>query len=248
MLNKTCECCGAGFTAKLKTARFCSKKCKDRQRALVPAIEATCLHCGVEFKAKRRNRSSYCSTTCQATDQARLILEVKKLRAFAKRAIKTITAYEVLVEKAALVRIKQKNKLNKNKVGDVVLLNCKCCGRLYTSIISIGASKKYCLTCLPEIYKKFKRKSKGKRRAIERNVEADNIDWVDVCQRDSWVCQECGISTPRSKRGTYNPDAPEIDHIIPLSKGGKHKLNNVRCLCRLCNGKKSDIIRGAVRN
>lgn len=32
----------------------------------------------------------------------------------------------------------------------------------------------------------------------------------------------------------------EIDHIIPLSKGGSNKLENKQALCQKCNNKKSD--------
>lgn len=32
----------------------------------------------------------------------------------------------------------------------------------------------------------------------------------------------------------------EIDHIIPLSKGGRHDENNFQVLCRSCNAKKKD--------
>lgn len=34
----------------------------------------------------------------------------------------------------------------------------------------------------------------------------------------------------------------EIDHIIPLSKGGKHDEINFQALCRACNRKKSNSI------
>ncbi len=32
----------------------------------------------------------------------------------------------------------------------------------------------------------------------------------------------------------------EIDHIIPLSKGGRHDEDNFQTLCRTCNRKKSN--------
>lgn len=32
----------------------------------------------------------------------------------------------------------------------------------------------------------------------------------------------------------------EIDHIIPLSKGGRHDEDNFQVLCRTCNRKKSN--------
>lgn len=33
----------------------------------------------------------------------------------------------------------------------------------------------------------------------------------------------------------YNPNAATVDHIVPLSLGGTHTIENVRCVCHLCN-------------
>lgn len=54
-----------------------------------------------------------------------------------------------------------------------------------------------------------------------------------VMRRDNYTCQICG---------KYMPDTVglQIDHIIPVSKGGKTELDNLRCLCSLCNGRKSN--------
>lgn len=51
-----------------------------------------------------------------------------------------------------------------------------------------------------------------------------------VKSRDNYTCQECGVSLS---------DEPhlllEVDHIIPLSKGGKTTMKNLQTLCWRCN-------------
>jgi hypothetical protein len=50
-----------------------------------------------------------------------------------------------------------------------------------------------------------------------------------ILKRDGNKCRRC--------LGTENL---EIDHIIPLSKGGRHDEDNFQVLCRTCNRKKSN--------
>ena len=54
-----------------------------------------------------------------------------------------------------------------------------------------------------------------------------------IAQRDNYTCQICG---------KYMPDGIglHIDHIIPISKGGKSVPNNLQVLCSKCNGAKSN--------
>lgn len=54
-----------------------------------------------------------------------------------------------------------------------------------------------------------------------------------VIARDNYTCQKCG---------KYMPDGVglQIDHIIPVSKGGKTVLSNLQVLCSKCNGSKSN--------
>jgi len=57
-------------------------------------------------------------------------------------------------------------------------------------------------------------------------------------------CRACGgsyiIDTPEALRGTIEPDAPEVDHIVPMSRGGGHLRANLQVLCRACNGSKGN--------
>ena len=54
-----------------------------------------------------------------------------------------------------------------------------------------------------------------------------------IKKRDNYTCQLCG---------KYMPDEVglHIDHIIPVSKGGKSIPSNSQVLCSKCNGKKSN--------
>ena len=63
----------------------------------------------------------------------------------------------------------------------------------------------------------------------------ETVDPLGVFERDGWRCQLCGARTPKERRGTYHDRAPELDHILPLSKGGEHSYANTQCACRRCN-------------
>lgn len=54
-----------------------------------------------------------------------------------------------------------------------------------------------------------------------------------VYERDGYKCKLCGSDTNLS-----------IDHIIPISKGGKTEINNLQTLCISCNKKKANKIYG----
>lgn len=53
-----------------------------------------------------------------------------------------------------------------------------------------------------------------------------------VLQRDDFTCQYCGRSAPTVKL--------EVDHIIPVSRGGKNSTDNLVTACFECNSGKSN--------
>ena len=55
----------------------------------------------------------------------------------------------------------------------------------------------------------------------------------DVLKRDSFRCMICG-------RSAQDGAILHIDHVLPISKGGKTEYANLRTLCRDCNQGKSD--------
>ncbi len=56
----------------------------------------------------------------------------------------------------------------------------------------------------------------------------------DILKRDNFKCVICG-RTPKKDGVTLH-----VDHIIPVSKGGKTEPENLRTLCSICNLGKSD--------
>jgi 5-methylcytosine-specific restriction endonuclease McrA len=77
-----------------------------------------------------------------------------------------------------------------------------------------------------------------KRRARRFGGRIESVDRLKVFERDGWQCRMCRVLTPRALVGTTASNAPELDHIKPLSLGGDHAYTNVQCLCRECNAAK----------
>ena len=69
------------------------------------------------------------------------------------------------------------------------------------------------------------RKSVAGQRALMTSKLREKIK-----QRDNYTCKECGLSTNDEKNLLL-----EIDHIIPLSKGGMSSEENLQTLCWKCN-------------
>ncbi|MDD3841546.1 MAG: HNH endonuclease [Bacilli bacterium] len=49
-----------------------------------------------------------------------------------------------------------------------------------------------------------------------------------IYQRDHYRCQKCGRQT----------NDLEVDHIVPIAKGGKSTYDNLQTLCHRCNSAK----------
>lgn len=67
----------------------------------------------------------------------------------------------------------------------------------------------------------------------QRSILSDSLRY-DVLKRDNFTCQICGASS--KKDGVKL----EVDHIFPVSKGGKTEMKNLQTLCERCNRGKSD--------
>lgn len=67
-----------------------------------------------------------------------------------------------------------------------------------------------------------------KRRPLPKGIRHE------VFKRDNFKCAECG----KGKDVT----TLEVDHILPVSKGGTDEMHNLRTLCYTCNREKNDLV------
>jgi 5-methylcytosine-specific restriction endonuclease McrA len=76
--------------------------------------------------------------------------------------------------------------------------------------------------------------------------EGDEINHLDIFERDNWMCGICGYWIDPQYRF---PDhrAATVDHIVPLSCGGTHTFENCQAAHRRCNEAKADGLTSPVR-
>ena len=100
------------------------------------------------------------------------------------------------------------------------------CFYKYTLLILIVFLVLYYLVNKIKTYKKRKRTRERSKMTKELRKE--------VLKRDGYKCRKCGVSIK---------DEPhlllEIDHIKPISKGGKTVKRNLQTLCWKCNRRKN---------
>jgi 5-methylcytosine-specific restriction endonuclease McrA len=83
----------------------------------------------------------------------------------------------------------------------------------------------------PEHARMLGRKQDAKRRAIEQNAFVEVVDHRVVFARDHGICGICKEPVDPMSRW-------EIDHIVPIMRGGLHSYANVQLAHRKCNRSK----------
>ena len=125
---------------------------------------------------------------------------------------------------------------------------CKNCGKIYCIGVTGYNSVKY---CSEKCMKRWAMRVKSDRRINKmRTREHDNdITLEKLFKRDNGVCYLCGgqcdwddLDADGNAQDLY----PSIDHVLPISKGGKHKWDNIKLAHRRCNWQKRDEIRPLV--
>ncbi len=70
-----------------------------------------------------------------------------------------------------------------------------------------------------------------RREALKRASMVDKIDYTAILERDGYMCYLCNQ--------VVDPSDLHFDHVIPLSKGGPHTMDNIRVTHAACNLRKN---------
>lgn len=270
--SRSCPICDKEFEPNRKGAltKYCSQNCADearrirnreRWRAANPGWDEgtnkVCEWCGksYEVKPKYASQSRFCSYECQQTwysrskghmplEEYKTLLEKQKKetteRNERQRLIKKI--YQLLKKE---INIREKEIEKQNRI-DLLTRECVECGEMF-----YNPSPKV-LTCSTECSRKRSRRISRtiyKGRINDSNLVDINITLTKLYKRYEGMCYLCGIQCDWNDKvitdkghTIVGKSYPSIEHVIPLSKGGKHSWNNVKLACMECNTLKSDKI------
>lgn len=258
-----CLNCGSEFSCQHKR-RHCGVKCRKhygrrkrrgedvsihsspvgRNPGHVPAV---CVRCGCDFMSRKVSRkvagrdirefTTHCSRDCY----------------FQTMAIERARRLLVSSETSALRRISRAVRSRASREADrgVPSPVCVGCGKPIEYVF--GRPKKRCPSCQRARRSETRRHvpSKPIQRARHYGVHYEHVSPWDVMARDWYHCSACGTYTPPRLRGSYEWNAPEIDHVVPISRGGPHVASNLQLMCRSCNIDKGNTVprgHGGIKN
>lgn len=269
MEQRTCEECGAAFNVSPhgQHAKYCKAACRRtaqnrKPKRLRRSEERICPVDGAVFATA--NGAKYCSRRCkkraanhaQRTREGRdtVPLDAPVVRQFdcaqcGKACIKgenvahhasRFCGYDCKsawhyghVEAPRLRRECAARRLERAARGahsSDVIYGCQCaeCGQPF--LARKARATAYCSRACA-------RKAHARRR---RAAGRQRIGLHEIAARDGW---RCGICRKAVKQGRVvpHPQAPTLDHIVPIALGGQHERENLQLAHFICNSRKSHV-------
>lgn len=216
-----CRHCKCIFNPPSRKSSFayCSFDCKRGSKECA----LKCDECGSEYKAKGewvKNRRKCCSFDCAKQRRQKSMKD-----RFAGHVYKNVHKCE---------ECGKSFRRKKGPKNDARYCSRRCYGAVKSRVLFERFKETYPLPLPSWISGSVRRRARQmaqKNGAVNRNR---------VIKRDHGVCYLCGSMTDKRHGKTHNL-YPNADHVIPLSRGGSHGEENMRCACRRCNTAKADM-------
>lgn len=204
-----------------------------------------CQKCNTEFETpdKRRGRlRRFCSDRCK-TEWKRTVYGPKHKRAYRQRRRSANLHWtDGLTPRVyACIECGRKFESHQGKAA--------CCGAECTKarLKRVGLAQAEKQQLRKHASKADRDRLKGYlRRSHVADRESETFAADEIFQRDCWICGLCGKKVHRNLQWPHKGSA-SLDHIQPISKGGKHVRANVQCAHFGCNSRKGQGAGGQLR-
>lgn len=241
--HTVCRYCGNEFDALYPDARFCSTSCgcKFNGEAKKAGPNCTCAYCGREFyndhPATRKYCSKECSSLAMRKGRTTELPAPQKTCSFCGTHFIPRNGNELYCSdkcrSEAINRAKREKWAKEYKSHS---LTCEWCGKEIT--VELGEMKrKYCSKECARA--SAKHRYRVARRMKESSAFVESVNPTEVYEESEGVCALCGLPV----HNNWNCNdlwGATLDHIVPVSKGGKHERENIQLAHRICNSIKSD--------
>lgn len=251
-----CATCGKAF---IRTShgpngqKHCSDECRRAARRARSRPRPKCQQCGKLVDRKRRSGDplKFCSRECSFAHWSLVGRGAtpRFSRIYAKPCALCLRPFVSRTKRARCTAECDRRWGLIRALRSYVPVSCRECGITYCAMPGEYARSTCSDECRDAVIRRgraaVRRAAKARRRAKVRSGERGQlVDPFRVFAECKWRCALCGCKTPQAKRGTYDDDAPELDHIVPLADGGRHVRANLQLTCRSCNARKGATARG----
>lgn len=226
VLRRKCIGCGKEFLPTHGKQRRCGKDCGRKSHWY--STPKPCKHCGEVFQPTGGPKQQFCSPECGRTFIAAARSQPTACR-FCGDLVPRIDGHPRELHDACRAFLAQVRALPKGIPSH--LRRCAWCGRDFST------SNRRAVFCsiecrrsgtLQRIHLRWRGVLRGERIPLSR-----------IYQRDRGVCQLCGKRISR-RFAPPDPRSATLDHIVPLSLGGRHASENVQLAHFGCNARKGN--------
>ena len=211
-----CKACGQEAPVPQRGAvpKYCSYSCKDwasKHPGQLRRPPSSCPGCGTHFPPSRGRR--YCSKLCGEIARGEIFYGPKQQKVCA-------------VPECGRQFIAARSSSR--------CCSERCMKRLYNRESRADGRQK------PDPWSDRRRENYHRRRALKKDAETGAaVVFSAIAERDRWRCGICGKAVRRGA-GWPHPKSPSLDHIVPLTKGGRHSPDNVQLAHLGCNTSKGN--------
>lgn len=237
--ERNCDCCGNVYTAKCANQRYCCVECQHKANRILKSDPNESY--AKEFVRKYADGWEYVGE--YTGSEGSMIIRHKACGSTVKRScvairhnkIRCNECYKAECERERSRRdeAKKYRKIHSKafKYQMTEIKECAVCGALFFST----RREKYCSDqCAKKVANRHSTDKKEKKRKAARTSQSNDITIPKLYARDNGVCWICGGKCNIEADGNDNY-YPSVDHIVPVSLGGKDQWDNVRLAHRICN-------------